>query len=72
MTYISRHRDIKCLLEFLCRSMVLSKQSRRDTSIIDGHELVIFLCLASMLAVIHVRQVVLLALEEHDGEAVQG
>ena len=52
--------------------MVLAEKSRADPAVIDCHKLVVVVGLLGMLAVIHVTQIVLLPLEEDDGEAVEG
>ena len=51
--------------------MVLTQQPRADTRVVDCHELIVVVRLLCVLSVVHVAQVVLLALEEDHGEAVQ-
>ena len=51
---------------------ILSKESGADSCVVDRDKLVIIVSLLGMLAVVHVAQVVLLALEEDYGETIQG
>ena len=50
--------------------MVLAEKARADASVVDGYELVIVIGLLRVLPVVHVTQIVLLALEEDDCQAI--
>jgi hypothetical protein len=47
--------------------MVFAQEPRADTSVIDCNEFVVVVCLLGMLAMVHVTQIELLALEKDDG-----
>ena len=59
-------------MELACSSMVLAEKARAYPTVIDCNKLVVIVGLLGMLAMIHVTQIVLLPLEEDDGEAVEG
>ena len=69
-TYVSRDRDVEGLLELSGGAMVLAEKARADASVVDGYELVIVIGLLRVLPVVHVTQIVLLALEEDDCQAI--
>ena len=68
----SRHRDLKSLFEFSSRSMILTKKTRADTCVVDGYELIVFVSLLCMFAVVHVAKIILFALEKNHSQSVKG
>ena len=68
---MTRHRNLQSLLELLCSSLVLTKKPGGNTRVVDSHKFVVVISHLSMLAMVHVTQIVLLALEEHYSQSIQ-
>ena len=51
--------------------MVLTKQARTYSSVVNSNKSVVFIGLLSVLAVIHIAQIVLFSLKENDCQSVK-
>ena len=51
--------------------MILSEEAGADASVVDGNESVVIVGLLCVFTMVHVTEIVLLALEEYDSESIQ-
>ena len=69
---VAWHRNFKSLFKLGSRSMILTKQARADSCVVNGNEFVVFVGLLGVLAVVHVAKIVLFAFEEDHSQSVKG
>ena len=51
--------------------MILAEEARTYSSVVDGYKPVVIICLLSVLAMVHIAQIILLTLEKDYCKSVQ-